>query len=766
MTAARALLRNGWLRVSLAVAWLVAVALVYLAPALSRGDQLGDFELLSAFGLGTKPGVPLHNVVSSDQIQEMVPWTDLDWVAVHSGHLPFWNPFAGLGLPLAFNFQAASFSLPTDVAYLFPLHLAYTVSVVVKLLIAGTGALFLARVLGVRLLAATFAGTVFELSGGFTAWLGWPQSGVYCWLGWILGAIVLAVRSTRPARSCSMLAVTVALMVLGGHPESIAITLLAAAIFALVLVLSGDVAGRIRAVGRLALALVGSALLSAPLLLPSLQVVDRSSHTTSADYYPMPAKLMVDFAVATFDGQPILHHPYEAPVNYYSAAVYVGLGVLVLAGVALVRCWRKAEVVALGTAAVVCLIVSYSRPVGRLLDHLPRFQTVMWQRAVMPVELFLAVLAAVGLQLMIDRPGERSVRVPFAVLSVAGAVLVAGLAVYTGVGHFSGGGAFRHERIQSLIVPGAQAACGLVAVVLVFMAARPRKKTSRHARPHPALVPLGLALVVAGEVAFLVTATPDLWSSSSQGFVTTPAERTYEALVGDARVGFGACPSLGRQPDLGILAEANSAYGVAELAAYDPVVPTSWFQAYGDAIGDPKASAVNNFCPSLTSVALAREFGVSYVLEPPGAAGPAGTERVATIAGEGLYRVPDSGVITVASGSSLADVPYTSSDPSELAFDVNVATPSVVRIHISDLPGWTASVDGHRYRLSVYDHAMMQLRLPAGRHHVSLEYYPGAWTDGLWLALASGVGLAGWIVTDQRRRRHRPSSPAAAETAD
>ena len=88
------------------------------------------------------PGAAVHNVVSSDQIQQFLPWTDIAWKSVHQGHLPLWNPFNAMGVPLAFNMQSGTFSLPMLVAYLVPLRFAYTTFVLVKIVLAGTGMLF------------------------------------------------------------------------------------------------------------------------------------------------------------------------------------------------------------------------------------------------------------------------------------------------------------------------------------------------------------------------------------------------------------------------------------------------------------------------------------------------------------------------------------------------------------------------------------------------------------------------------------------------
>ena len=81
----------------------------------------------------------IHNTSAGDQVDAIIPWSTLAWTQVHHGQLPLWDPYAALGLPLAFNWQTAAFSVPTLIGYLFPLHLAVTVQVFLTLVIAGTG---------------------------------------------------------------------------------------------------------------------------------------------------------------------------------------------------------------------------------------------------------------------------------------------------------------------------------------------------------------------------------------------------------------------------------------------------------------------------------------------------------------------------------------------------------------------------------------------------------------------------------------------------
>ena len=95
------------------VLFVVAAALAALVPALRHGGALGPYDLLSRYGVTKQSGVSVHNSQTTDLIAQMIPWTSLAWTQVHHGHLPLWNPYNGLGMPLAFNWQSAVFGLPT-----------------------------------------------------------------------------------------------------------------------------------------------------------------------------------------------------------------------------------------------------------------------------------------------------------------------------------------------------------------------------------------------------------------------------------------------------------------------------------------------------------------------------------------------------------------------------------------------------------------------------------------------------------------------------
>ena len=87
-----------------------------------------------------------------------------------------------------------------------------------KLLVAGLGALVLARELGLRRGPALVAAVVFMLSAPLLAWLQWPLTTVYSLLPWLLAATerLRALPSRRRVGRAGGL--VVALSLFAGHP--------------------------------------------------------------------------------------------------------------------------------------------------------------------------------------------------------------------------------------------------------------------------------------------------------------------------------------------------------------------------------------------------------------------------------------------------------------------------------------------------------------------------------------------------------------------
>jgi hypothetical protein len=759
------------------VAWMALLALAVLAPALSHGSSFGSYDVLSQFGVLRQHGVVIHNLQAGDQSDQIIPWTTLAWTQVHHGHLPLWNPYEGLGMPLAFNWQTVAFSVPSLISYLFPLTLSYTVQVVVTLVIAGTGMYTLARVLRLGTLASLFAGTVFELSGPMLGWLGWPHAAVLSWSGWLFAAALLVVRGRRRVPSIALVALIIAAMVYAGQAEILTLAGLALLVFLVVLFiqrtapLSGSGPIR-RPVLDLSIAAVAGGALGAPLLLPGLQVISISERGVPGGdpgelikgNPPLPAHNLVHLLFQGFDGLPVAgNHWFGYPNGYSESAAYVGIIALVMAVVAVGVRRRRPEVVSFAALAAVMVAVAFVPVVVSGLDKLPLIGTVLWQRAILLLAFSLSVLAGVGVDAVVRDYRLRSVRRWTAGGFGAAALGLIALWLF-GRGHLDPSDAA--IRARSFVWPLIETVLGLVlAGVLVLTHRRHREREGLEDRQGVDVGRIAGVALLACETAFLVTAGAPLWTSSTTPFVTTPAMAALKSSVGTSTVALGL-PYCFLPPGLGIPENAQIAYGVQELALYDPMIPSAYYSAW-DANGHGSAGipADSVYCPGVNTASLARLYGVGFVIEPAGAPGPQGGVYDRTLGDDTLYRIPGAAAATLSplapdGGLPATEAPgtpvaVTHSSPSVWQLTTSSTEPQVLRLRLTDVPGWHASIDGQAVPLHQFAGVMLQVKVPAGRHTVVLRYWPSSFTAGIALAACAAIGLLAALVVDHRRRRRR-----------
>jgi hypothetical protein len=744
-----------------------------MTPALIHGIYLGPSDILSQLGLTQYAGVKVvHNWGTEDQMLALIPWSSLVWTQVHQGHLPLWNPYSVLGMPLAFNWQSAPLSLPSLIGYLFPLRLAYTAQVLVTQVIAGTGAYVLGRTLRLGVLGCVTAATIFELSGSFMGWLGWPNASVMSWAGWLFAATILVVRGRHRARAITFLAVVAALAIYAGMPETGLVIAAALIVFVVVLL-----ALRALRLGRWQLALrpaldvgiaaVAGVALAAPLALPGAQITDMSTRSVVKVNYPLPLHDLTYVLFQGFDGVPVAGAPWFGnwAANYVQTAAYVGVIALVLAVTAVASRWRRPAVVAFGAVAVVMAVVAFGTPVLSFIDTLPFVGKVQWHYALFPMDFAIAILAGVGMDVLVRSYRKRAVRA-----WLGGGFVVAGLTLQAlwvlGRGHLAPHQA--HIRADSFIWPVASTLLGLTVVGVLYAV---HKRVPRHQAPSR-WPPIGVGrwaglCLLACETAFLITAGAPLWSSSSTVLHPTPAEVTLERAVGSSVVGFGTPSKV--SPTLGIVPDVNIIDRVQELAIYDPVVPHAYNDAWREATGE-SGGAQYIFAPLVRNATVARRFGVGFVLEPDGSPGPTGAVFDQEVGDhEALYRIPGAAAATVsplgqdgalpspdAPGQAVA---VTHPDPASWKLETDAATPQVLRLRLTDVPGWHGTIDGRPLKLERFSGVMLQAVVPAGHHTIELHYWPTAFTVGIGLALCSAVGLVAAVVTTgvRRRRKHLPA---------
>ena len=91
------------------------------------------------------------------------------------------------------------------------------------------------------------------------------------------------------------------------------------------------------------------------------------------------------------------------------------------------------------------------------------------------------------------------------------------------------------------------------------------------------------------------------------------------------------------------------------------------------------------------------------------------------------------------------------------------SVPQLLRLRLTDVPGWHASIDGRPLPLARFSGIMLQARVPPGAHVIELHYWPETFSIGIVCAACGAAGLAIGVLVGWRRRR----APAAgAPTVD
>ena len=673
---------------------------------------------------------------------------------------------SALGMPLAFNWQSATFSVPALLGYLVPLRLDFTVQMLATLVIAGTGVYVLGRVMRLSVFGCVMAATVFELSGEFFGWLGWPVATVMAWMGWLFAAAILIVRGRHRVGAVIFFAVALACAVYSGQPDALFLLVMGLVVFVVVLLGlrgpwftgSGPI---LRPAVDLILATAAGAALGAPLMLPGLQLTSGAIRSTISGSPALPpttwcrsssrastgCRWRAAAGSDTCRGTRTISRARTSSASspwswWFWPSLVDGDGR---------RSWPSSAV------GLVMVVVVFFTPVTAVLDAVPG--GIRWHRGEIVLAFALAVLAGVGADVVYRSYRERSVQ-RWATRALAGLAFIVAILWLVGRGHLPRADAA--IRAHSFFWPTIEIAGGLAILGVLALLRRRRSAPPEGAAPlHMARwVCLG---VLACETVALIGAGAPLWSSSKTFLTPTPAEVALEDAVGSAGVGVGVRSCI-VPPQLAIPQDVNVAYGVHEFDDYDPIIPKDLFTSWENATGQPAGGGnpVSVFCPAVTTATQARRYGLGFVLEPSGDPGPQGAVFDRRVGDELLFRIPgaSAATLTPAPGGSLpgpdapgTPVTVTHPDPASWKIVTEGATAQVLRLHLTAVPGWHATIDGRTLPLSRLSGAMLQARVPPGRHTVVLSYWPATFSIGLGLAGATFVTLLVALGLSRRRQK-------------
>ena len=310
-----------------AAAWLIVVPIAVHWPELTGWLSSNPLYLTSGLGENWKsdgflaglPGWIDGNAGAT--LQALGHLAARDWM---SGTVPWWNPYSGVGMPLAGEMQPAAFFLP------FVLLLGTGPGVLVLKIamqgLAGLSTWGLLRRLGVSHFAALVGGILFELNGTF-AWASDTPILPIAFLPLLLLGVERALHAARHGRPGGWVLIAIALFysLVAGFPETAYLDgLLALAWAGLRFGQAGPhrwhFAARIVGGGTAGLAL------AAPLLVAFASFLTASDRGRHLAHFPFPRSLFTQFLLPYAYG-PIF---FAGRLDWYLLGGYTSLAAVAL----------------------------------------------------------------------------------------------------------------------------------------------------------------------------------------------------------------------------------------------------------------------------------------------------------------------------------------------------------------------------------------------------------------------------------------------------
>jgi len=745
------------------VVFLVCVALTYL-PALSGNVPFPrDLVLRHAVWDSVRTQAPQRGPELADVIALIYPFHTFSARVEHAGKLPLWNPYILSGAP----FQAAPDSgifYPLNWTYLFlPMPWAWTLTLAIRMFLAATFMALLIRALGGSLAGCVVAGVVFACCGFITVWQGHIIGDSGVWLPMVCYS-VYRLHRTHSFASVALAAVSFAMPVLAGHPETAAHLTLVGCIFALVL-------GGRRFLGMFALAGVLAIGLAAVQIVPTVQWLTELKQNLEA---PEPA-------LSRHDGQgffsrDILTSPSSALVPVPEGASYAGVLSLLLVPFAVLHRPRRFVwffvVITLSAMAIAFSV----QPIHWIVEHLPLIKAWKNGRLILVADFGIAALAGLGVTVL---ESEVRSRVAFTLLLLATVVALAGI--------------YEVHRATQTTPPFLRGPMGSV----IFLAAS------------------GVLILLRGSGRLNVSSFQSLvcivaaleMITFSYGFLGfSKADEIYPSAPLFDFLKTQGSPGAFRVAKLGYPIPANSGmiYGFEMAEGYD--LTTERVRLFTHGLRDDRDDGIFFRADGIVNT-IDRRFdllNVKYI-----AASFPGSEFDLLSSKPGRFRVvykeptvavfenrtvlprafvvPASGVEAIAEpGRQLTRVKDETFDPlynvvlprqleagvesgvlptsqvDILAADVNgtnirtdTSAPAVLVLSQFAYPGWRAMIDGRETPVLVADFALPAVELPAGRHQVEFRFVPVAFKMGAVISIFSLALLALAFSTSQRREYRR-----------
>jgi len=732
------------------------------------------------------------------------------------GHLPEWNPYLGLGVPMVAGAVDAVQHPFNLLLVALPFEAGFKLWVLLSYLVAATGGYVWTRLLGRSWPASVAAGLAFALSGFLVsssdnhtylttlAALPWVFAAAHAWL------------ERGGARRLALLGLASGFCAAGGDPQAWGFAVVALPLYAGVF--SGPGRGRLaslwRGCGALAAALVGAA----PFILPVIAWMPHSSRGDALDpveiaRWNLPPLRVLELALPNLfrDGEGVLGSWVyiafgggEVTPLPWVLSIYAGVSVIALALLGAARS-RQARWLLLGAVVFTWMALGVHGGFGWVLPHLPVLRGFrFWEKMAVWPSLLLSVSAAWGIDDLAEggEAGRRRFAATVGGVAVLALTLWGFLAVAPGraagllyrpparpeaaQAFHAAADAFAENLRHGLLEAGA--ACAVLALILVVT----RRGALRRLRP--AL----LALVVVFD---LMAANVRGYTLASTFIVETrsPFGESLRAQPGLQRVftrhdlssegwhGLREFEASWIRAAHLLEPSLNVHYRVGNFLSYTGMAPARverFNRRSGTAHQIPQAGiwGVGYFAVP-NSTELAREYGLlppydvaAYDPLLPGFLLRVPHRERAYLAGElasADRRRAMEFVLEVdpaRSGRSVVEAPVPESYrpprgeaqivedlPERVAVTTASEGPALLVLNDAFAAGWAAAVDGRPAEILPANYMARGVWVESGDHRVEFVYRTPGLREGWALFCAGALALGAWALLERRRRGAAPA---------
>lgn len=770
---------DGW-----AVAALVALAIIIRLPellGLVHANALGYTAALGTSSPGFVGGQPTIDPNIGFTAQALGTQAARQWFA---GQIPWWNPYEGVGLPLAGEMQSAAF-FPLTLLLIAPW--GQTVLHICLQVIAGVSAYYLLRQMRLSRMAAFTGGALFEFNGVF-AWLANAVVNPIPFLPLLLLGVERALASAQAApyaqgrtwrdvardvaAGWKWIAVALALSLVAGFPEVAYLDGLLAALWALARLVSlrGWITVAPRFALKLATGLVVGVAIAAPPLVAFADYAREANlglHGQNVGALALPNLSLAQYLFPYIYGGIFQYAaPVGVPASWGGIGGYLGATVAFLA--LLGACARRDLALRITLVAWIALMVGRSvgaQPFTAIVNHIPLVDSVaVFRYANASWILAAIVLCAFAVDDWRGTARDKQKATICAAITLGGLCLGALWLAQPTLRALFQNPQFFEKRLSvgSLVVE-----CGVILALLAALligrdsadgaAGSHRLLAVARARPHALLMALAAVALALAYFFYPTLANP------RHVTIDTAAIRYLQAHSGYQRF-FTLGPF---EPNYGAY------FDLAGLNHDDVPVSQRWVD-YIHAHLDPYADSILYLNvprppgqPSMSDELAARlpayeAVGVKYVLTTPGdqpfASLPA-SQRPALVYQDDvlwIYQLPDPApLFGAASGSCRTKT------RSWTQAEVDCAAPATLLYRSLADSGWRATVNGQPAAITVVDGLFQQVALPAGHARVVFTYEAPHAGLALLLAAAGLLALAGALTLSLRRAEPRSAQARA-----